>query len=140
MRLTLCKSRSKLFQPSPLQGDTTACFVLGSVCVRYRILVYLPTLLNSPQLSIILGRVGFVTQAVRFTCILLHMPWGNTFTYAVGISISKTIMRQCSSSEWLSRQRQCSETAQNEFHWWQQQGWPGTFVMSPPIGIPPTHC
>jgi len=98
-------------------GDLTACFALGNV---FFALGTKSCSTSQPQwihlnLTVILGRAGFVTQALRSTWVLLHMRWENAFTYGLATGISKTITRQSSSSEWLSSQGQRSGTAQKEF-------------------------
>lgn len=137
MRLTLSKSRSKLFQPCPLQGDLTACFALGNVCFALGTKSYST---SQPQFESH-TREGRLCHSGCQTYLhpAAHALGKYTFTYGLGIGIDKTIIRQSSISDLLPRQRQCSETAQKEFPvssitlvWGWQWGWPGTSVLSSP--------
>lgn len=139
MRLTLSKSRSKLFLPCPLQGDLTVCFALGNVCFALGTKSYSS---SQPQcipiiLSIVLGRAGFFTQALRSTCILLYMHWENTLSHMVlGSGLAKRSWgRAAVQGGYPGRDgalKQCKEFPVSSVTpvWGQQWGWPGTFVMS----------
>lgn len=113
MRLTLYKSRSNPPQACPLQGDFTECFALGNV--GFALESYST---SQPQwihlsLSTILREGWFYLSGSQiYLHIVTHAVGKYSFTCCLGMGINKSLKRQSSISEGLSRQRQCPETAQ----------------------------
>lgn len=141
-RLTLSKPRFKLFQVCPLHGDLTACSALQNVCFSVGTKSYST---SQPQwihlsLSITLGSAGFVTQALRSTCILLHMHWENTLSHMIlELGLAKQSWGRAAAQSHYPGRDSILERAQKEFPissitlvWGHQQGCHGIFVMSSP--------
>lgn len=110
------------------------------LCVR--ILFYLPASANSPQFEHhTRGGLALFLRLLNLLAYYRTCSGKILFTCCLGMGVSKSLKRQSSISEGLSRQRRCPETAQNVHCYLSLGVATGTRNICHviPIGAPPTH-